>query len=224
MVAQYLDLAGDVDENSRFTVYPNLPNDGVGQHYTLTELVDRYQSLYCSTLALEAAHLTDEHEAAWITTRFEQRALPPPAERVNILRQLVQAEVFEQFLSEKFPASKRFGLEGCESLLPGLYIAMKRSAHHGVKQVEMGMAHRGRLNVLVNLLGKPLGALCCEMEGRQSDFHVGDVKYHQGQSGILVFQDEEGRSRKLRMSIAPNPSHLEANNAVVLGMVRGGAA
>ena len=124
--------------------------------------------------------------------------------------------MFERFFAQKFPASKRFGLEGCEALIPGLQAGCARLAVHGVQRVEIGMAHRGRLNVLHNLLDKSLGALCSEMEGHQSEFHVGDVKYHLGQTCLK----QMGEGRELHLSIAPNPSHLEMVNPVVLGLVR----
>ena len=92
------------------------------------------------------------------------------------------AELFEQFLANKFPSSKRFGLEGCDALIPALHAFVRTTAGHGTERIEVSMAHRGRLNVLHNVLDKPLGALCSEMEGRQSAFRVGDVKYHLGQS------------------------------------------
>lgn len=126
------------------------------------------------------------------------------------------ADAFERFLADRFPASKRFGLEGCESVIPGLSALCARASRSGVSRIEIGMAHRGRLNVLHNLLGKPLGALCSEMEGHQSEFHVGDVKYHLGQSGVR----EMASGGSIALNIAPNPSHLEYVHPVVLGAVR----
>ena len=126
------------------------------------------------------------------------------------------AEVFERFLATKFPSSKRFGLEGCEALMPALHAFCRSAAAHGVQRIEVGMSHRGRLNVLHNLLDKPLGALCSEMEGQQSSFRVGDVKYHLGQQVKKVMAG----GRKLSITVAPNPSHLEMSLPVVQGLVR----
>jgi 2-oxoglutarate dehydrogenase complex dehydrogenase (E1) component-like enzyme len=201
--------------------------------WALPDVFEAMATRYCGTLAIEYMHLFRQEEVAWVQRRFEARKRLPSAGRAAALRHLIRAESLELFLAERFPSSKRFGLEGCESLLPGLHALVEAAAGHGVRRVEVGMAHRGRLNVLVNLLGKPVGALCSEMEGRQSEFSVGDVKYHLGQSGTKVVSNRAehggsvlGRARggrpaaSVRLSIAPNPSHLEAVGPVVMGMVR----
>lgn len=200
--------------------------------WSLPSVVELMSSLYCGPLSVELSHLFTDAQQRWLVQRFEARGgPPPPAARARLLHDLVRADEFERFLSRKFPASKRFGLEGCEALLPGLWVLMERSAGHGVRHVEVGMSHRGRLNVLANVLGKPMGALCSEMEGKQSAFHVGDVKYHLGQSATVSMRPpmeglEGGEAAAgkpgppLHVAIAPNPSHLEAVNPVVLGMVR----
>eukprot|EP00879_Flechtneria_rotunda_P026265 GHRR01027996.1.p1 GENE.GHRR01027996.1~~GHRR01027996.1.p1 ORF type:complete len:602 (+),score=191.82 GHRR01027996.1:1647-3452(+) len=172
---------------------------------------------YCGSLAVEYRHLQQQDEVSWMEERFEARRPLTPAQKRQVLRWLLAAHGFEQFLSRKFPASKRFGLEGCEALLPGLLALVEAGAAQGLKKVEVAAAHRGRLSLLVNLLGKPLGALCSEMEGKQSDFRVGDVKYHLGQSGVIRVGPER---TPVHVSIAPNPSHLEAVSPVVLGLVR----
>ena len=124
--------------------------------------------------------------------------------------------MFERFLATKFPASKRFGLEGTESVMPGLYMFCEASAQLGVNHMQIGMSHRGRLNVLHNLLGKPLGAVCSEMEGQQSPFKVGDVKYHLG----MTAEKQLASGSQMTVSLAPNPSHLEMIHPVVQGLVR----
>lgn len=129
---------------------------------------------------------------------------------------LQRSGLFERFLAEKFPSSKRFGLEGIESVIPGLYMFFEKSAELGVDHVQIGMSHRGRLNVLHNLLGKPLGAVCAEMEGQQSPFRVGDVKYHLGMS----VDKQLCSGSQMTVSLAPNPSHLEMIHPVVQGLVR----
>lgn len=126
-------------------------------------------------------------------------------------------------------------LDGCEALIPGLFQLCHRSAEHGVERVQLGMAHRGRLNVLSNLLGKPMGLICAEMRENISEFHVGDVKYHLGITGTLPMRDvgvdpmsgvessvgsEASDAGPLTLQIVPNPSHLEAVVPVVLGQVR----
>jgi 2-oxoglutarate dehydrogenase E1 component len=202
--------------------------------WALPDVIESMASRYCGTLAIEYTHLFRQEELAWVQRRFESaRTRLPPSARAAVLRHLIRAEGLELFLAARFPSSKRFGLEGCEALLPGLHALVEASAGHGVRRIEVGMAHRGRLNVLVNLLGKSVGALCSEMEGRQSEFSVGDVKYHLGQSGTKVVSgsEEHGgsvlgrykggrRAASVRLSIAPNPSHLESVGPVVMGMVR----
>jgi 2-oxoglutarate dehydrogenase E1 component len=126
------------------------------------------------------------------------------------------AGLFERFLAAKFPSSKRFGLEGIESVIPGLHMFCEKSAELGVNQMQIGMSHRGRLNVLHNLLGKPLGAVCTEMEGHQSPLRVGDVKYHLG----MTVEKELCSGATMTLSLAPNPSHLEMIHPVVQGLVR----
>jgi 2-oxoglutarate dehydrogenase E1 component len=129
------------------------------------------------------------------------------------------ADAFERFLADKFPASKRFGLEGCEAIIPAIHALVADAAAAGISRIEIGMAHRGRLSLLHNVLRKPLGALCAEMQGYRSDFRVGDVQYHLGQSTKhrIVLGDT---SRDIMVTVAPNPSHLEMCMPVVQGLVR----
>lgn len=114
----------------------------------------------------------------------------------------------------------RFGLEGCETVLSGMKHVIEQCGIYGVNKVEIGTAHRGRLNVFCNLLGKPFGALCNELTDSRSDFEVGDVLYHLGQSGTMEIPGADGLLKSLQLFVAPNPSHLEFINPVVLGMVR----
>ncbi|KIY95215.1 2-oxoglutarate dehydrogenase E1 component, partial [Monoraphidium neglectum] len=223
-VGRQLGLIGPATPDRRLPVGSLMPGDPGGapakEWWGLAEVVEVMRERYCGTLALEFKHLFQQDEMAWIQQRFETRTQLEPEERAAILRQLLEADSLERFLSVKFPSSKRFGLEGCEALLPGLHALIRASAGHGVERIMLGMAHRGRLNVLVHLLGKPIGALCSEMEGLQSEFKVGDVKYHLGQTGSLDVTPPGQAPRRVALSIAPNPSHLEAVNPVVMGMVR----
>jgi 2-oxoglutarate dehydrogenase E1 component len=181
--------------------------------------------------AAEAAALDVDSEGgrrAWLS-RDDRRA---------VLRRLVRADSLEKFLAERFPSAKRFGLEGAETLIPGLQAVVEAAAGVGTESIVMGMAHRGRLHVLNAIFGKELGAICSEMksEGR-SAFNVGDVRYHLGlRTTVLVDTrhpaDGDGAAAgpcpasdvatavAMELSLAPNPSHLEAVNAVVAGMVR----
>jgi len=139
--------------------------------------------------------------------------VPSVAEAMEALEILVRSDHLERFLGSKFPAVKRFGIEGAEAVLPGLHSMISTAARLGVEGVEIGMAHRGRLNVLVNLFGKPLGAICNEFT--ESDLSVADVKYHLGTHAVRDF-----KGRQVYMNLAANPSHLEAVNAVVVGKTR----
>ena len=140
----------------------------------------------------------------------------PPAHPAPRTRRECGAELFERFLAGKFPSSKRFGLEGCDAVIPALHAFTRAAAAQGTNRIEVGMSHRGRLNVLHNLLDKPLGMLCSEMEGQQSSFRVGDVKYHLGQS----VKRGTGAGGEMTITVAPNPSHLEMSFPVVQGLVR----
>ena len=157
-------------------------------------------------------------------------------EKRAILRRLLRAERLELFLGKHFPSAKRFGLEGAEALIPGLQSLVETAAERGVEQIVVGMAHRGRLNILHSVFAKPLAAICAEMRSEgASDFNVGDVRYHLGARAevrVPFAEDELGGLRELgyaqdskdsktvEMTMAPNPSHLEAVNAVAAGMVR----
>eukprot|EP00210_Caulerpa_lentillifera_P002542 g2439.t1 len=176
---------------------------------------------YCNTLAVEAAHLSTQEQVEWIAQRMENRKTLSSSTKRHILKSLIQADQFERFLAQKFPATKRFGLEGCEAVLLGMKQVIEQCGIYGVRRVEIGIAHRGRLNVLCNLLEKPFGALCNELSGSKSDFEVGDVLYHLGQSGSLqIPMINDQISKSVDMFVAPNPSHLEFINPVILGMVR----
>ena len=145
--------------------------------------------------------------------RSVQHPLPKPHQR-TVLKHLLRAEMFEHYLAKQFPASKRFSLEGCEALIPGLHALFETGSQRGLRQVFVGMAHRGRLNVLRNLLGKPIGQIGLEMEGKQSKFHVGDVKYHMGHVQNVAYSGGQ-----VEVKVVRNPSNLEAVTPVVLGNV-----
>ncbi|DBA67070.1 hypothetical protein WJX79_005030 [Trebouxia sp. C0005] len=221
-LASKLGLLLPTTDDRQFCVGDVLDPGTPHRTWTLPAIVKRMQAAYCGTLTAELNHLATSEKKQWLVQRMENRQKATRQEQLAILRRLVDTDAFERFLAAKFPASKRFGVEGCEAVLVGLETLVARCAQHGVCRIELGMPHRGRLNVLCNILKKPPGALYGEMEGGQSEFHVGDVKYHLGQSASLDFAAEEGgkASGQVRVSIAPNPSHLEFIGPVVLGMVR----
>ncbi|HTP26069.1 MAG TPA: thiamine pyrophosphate-dependent enzyme, partial [Anaeromyxobacteraceae bacterium] len=187
---------------------------------TLRELRGRLEETYCRTLGVEIAHLNDIELARWLEDRMERTGnhitLTPEVERF-LLRKLTETELFEQFLGTRFLGAKRFSLEGAEGLVPLLELIVDRAVGHGVKEIVLGMAHRGRLNVLANVLGKPVRQIFAEFRDRAIVAGgAGDVKYHLGYQGEHA--TIEGAPAKV--SLAFNPSHLEWINTVVQGKVR----
>jgi 2-oxoglutarate dehydrogenase E1 component len=189
---------------------------------TIREMLDILQRTYCSTIGYEFMHITDPAEKAWLQERIEgpdkEITFTKEGKRA-ILQKLVEGEGFEKFLDVKYTGTKRFGLDGGESLIPALEQIIKRGGNLGVQDIVMGMAHRGRLNILTQVMGKPHRALFHEFKGGSAapdDVEgSGDVKYHLG-----VSSDREFDGNKVHLSLTPNPSHLEIVDPVVLGKVR----
>ena len=185
---------------------------------TLAEIRAALEKTYCNTIGAEFMHIVNTDERHWIMSRMESVRSAPVLDRQNrieILRRLIKAEGLEKSLASKYPGTKRFGLEGGESLIPMMAEAIQRIGGYGAKEVCIGMAHRGRLNVLVNILGKNPSELFDEFEGRASYFGSGDVKYHQGFSSNIMTPGGE-----VHLALAFNPSHLEIVSPVVEGSVR----
>ncbi len=191
------------------------------QDATLNEILTVIKNKYCKNIGFEFMHMSDPNERQWIRDRIEQKEKGVKFTengKKAILNKLVEAEGFEKFLHVKFVGTKRFGLDGGESLIPALEQIIKRGGHLGVKEVKIGMPHRGRLNVLGNMMQKPFKAIFKEFFGQnitsKKDFE-GDVKYHLGASANREFD-----GNLVHISLTDNPSHLEAVNPVVLGQVR----
>ena len=185
---------------------------------TLREIVDALERTYCGTVGAEYMHITDAAEQLWMRQRLESGGRPSAAaeSRFTILDRLSAAEGLEKYLHAKYPGTKRFGLEGAESLICMLHEALQRLGSHRVVEVVIGMAHRGRLNVLVNILGKDPSDLFDEFDGVLPDSdQSGDVKYHQGFSSNVMTSGGE-----MHLALAFNPSHLEIVSPVVVGSVR----
>ena len=191
------------------------------QKANLNTILKILKKTYSSNIGYEFMHMGDPQEKAWIRDRIEG----PEKEitftkngRKAILNKILQAEGFEKYLHVKFVGTKRFGLDGAESLIPALEQIIKRGGNLGVKEIKIGMPHRGRLNVLANVMGKPFKAIFSEFFGKsvsaKKDFE-GDVKYHLGASSNREFD-----GNVVHISLTDNPSHLEAVNPVVLGQVR----
>ncbi len=188
---------------------------------TLREIVDACRQTYCASLGAEYMHIVNTEEKRWIQQRLESVRAKPKLnveERIHLLERLTAAEGLEKYLQAKFPGTKRFGLEGGESLIPLMDETVQRVGSYGVKEVVIGMAHRGRLNVLVNTLGKNPTELVGEFMGKKlmdDKAGSGDVKYHQGFSSNVMTPGGE-----MHMAMAFNPSHLEIVAPVVEGSVR----
>jgi 2-oxoglutarate dehydrogenase E1 component len=185
----------------------------------LRDLVDALEQTYCGSIGAEYMHIVDAAEQLWVQQRLESgrgRSNFDAAQKHRVLERLVAAEGLEKYLHRRYPGTKRFGLEGGESLIPMLHELLQRLGGHGVQESVIAMAHRGRLNVLVNVLGKNPGELFDEFDGRvHSDHGSGDVKYHQGFSSNVMTPGGE-----MHLALAFNPSHLEIANPVVEGSVR----
>jgi 2-oxoglutarate dehydrogenase E1 component len=189
---------------------------------TMREILAILKRTYCSTIGVEFMHISSPAEKAWIQERIEgpEKGVEfTPEGKRAILNKLVESEGFEKFLDVKFTGTKRFGLDGGESLIPALEQIIKRGGNLGVKEIVLGMAHRGRLNVLTQVMGKPHRALFHEFKGGSATPDEvegsGDVKYHLGASS-----DREFDNNKVHLSLTANPSHLEIVDPVVLGKVR----
>lgn len=189
---------------------------------SMREIVAILRRTYCQTLGVEFMHISNAAQKAWIQERIEGRDKEIQFTREGkraILNKLVEAEGFEKFLDVKFTGTKRFGLDGGESLIPALEQIIKRGGNLGVKEIVLGMPHRGRLNVLTQVMSKPHRVLFHEFKGGSAtpdDIEgSGDVKYHLGASS-----DREFDGNKVHLSLTPNPSHLEIVDPVTLGKVR----
>lgn len=184
----------------------------------LKDIIADLEQTYCAHIGAEVMHITNYQERCWLLKRFEStRSRPNFGEKTkrNLLRRLTAAEGLERHLDSKYPGTKRFGLEGAESLIPLLDTLIRRCGGYGAKEMVIGMAHRGRLNTLVNILGKNPVALFDEFEGKKLVDTSGDVKYHQGFSSNVMTPGGE-----MHLALAFNPSHLEIVSPVVEGSVR----
>jgi 2-oxoglutarate dehydrogenase E1 component len=189
---------------------------------TIRQIIDILKRTYCHTLGVEFMHISDPVQKAWLQQRIEgpdtEISFTPEGKKA-ILRKLIEGEGFENFLNVKYTGTKRFGLDGGESMIPALEQIIKRGGQLGIKEIVFGMAHRGRLNVLANVMGKPFSAIFHEFKGGSSTPDEvegsGDVKYHLGSSSDRVFDDNA-----VHLSLTANPSHLEIVDPVVLGKAR----
>ncbi|MEN9580159.1 MAG: 2-oxoglutarate dehydrogenase component [Pseudomonadota bacterium] len=188
---------------------------------TLREILDRLRATYCRSIGVEFMHIHDSESKNWLQERMEgteNRLVIEPERQRRIFTMLTDASILEEFIQKKYLGAKSFSLEGSESLIPLLDMAIHRAAEHGVNEITLGMAHRGRLNVLANIMGKNPREIFREFEDKDPQLYRGrgDVKYHMGYSSDY----STSSGRKVHLSLCFNPSHLEYVNTVVLGRVR----
>ena len=199
----------------------------VRPNITLRQIIQQLQRTYCSSLGVEYMHIGSREKCNWVRSQVETPKWMrySKEKKMHIYERLCFADHFEKFLGNKFNTAKRFGLEGGESCIPGLKFMVDRASEMGIESFALGMPHRGRLNVLANVMRKPLPQIFQEFQGTHYDLDEylkhdwsssGDVKYHLGTSSDRTYPD----GRKVHMSLVANPSHLEAVNPVVVGKIR----
>jgi 2-oxoglutarate dehydrogenase E1 component len=200
-------------------ILPRFKRDG-REKMKLRDIIAACEKIYCGSYGCEFIHIPDRDKCEWLRERLE---VPQPFkysidEKRRILDRLIWSSSFESFLSTKYPNDKRFGLEGCETLVPGMKALIDRSVDYGVKDIVIGMPHRGRLNVLSNVVRKPNESIFSEFAGSLGgeDEGSGDVKYHLG----MNFERPTPSGKRVQLSLVANPSHLEAEDPVVLGKAR----
>ncbi|RYG69389.1 2-oxoglutarate dehydrogenase E1 component, partial [archaeon] len=196
-------------------------------HITLRQVLSNLKKTYCSSLGVEYMHMQSQEKCNWVRDQVENPKWMhfSKQKKMHILERLCFADHFEQFLANKYNTAKRFGLEGGESVIPGLKAMVDRGSELGIESFVFGMPHRGRLNVLANVMRKPLPQIFKEFEGTHYDLDEylkhdwsssGDVKYHLGTSMDRSYPD----GRRVHLSLVANPSHLEAVNPVAIGKIR----
>lgn len=186
----------------------------------LRDIISRLEETYCASIGVEYRYMTNPDKVRWLQEKMElseNRETLPAESKLHILNLLVEASGFEDYMHKKFVGQKRFSLEGSESIIPALDAIVSHGGKYDVNDIVLGMAHRGRLNVLTNIMKKPYSEVFREFNAQnyEEEIKYGDVKYHLGYSNVI---DYEGRS--LKVNLAPNPSHLEAVGPVVQGIAR----
>jgi 2-oxoglutarate dehydrogenase E1 component len=216
-----LDFAGLSEADLDTEFFTASRNEWIAKRATLREIIARLEAIYCGHIGAEFAHISDTEERLWLQDEFQLGRMQfrfPVEERRNLLWQLTAAEGLERYLHTRYVGQKRFSLEGADALIALLNDLIQQGGTGGIEEFVLGMAHRGRLNVLVNVLGKSPAQLFSEFEGKYDDNHTqgsGDVKYHKGFSADL-----RTSAGNVHVALAFNPSHLEIVDPVVEGSVR----
>ena len=216
-----LELANfDLNEADLQTVFQAGEEIGIGPA-SLKDIIDHLEETYCGSIGVEYMYLRDPERLAWIRNKIEVKNRPTfsAEEKKHILKKLNQATIFEQFVQKKFVGQKRFSVEGLESLIASIDAIVESGSNMGAKEYIVGMAHRGRLNTLAHIFGKPYKEIFAEFEGKDYDddgVFDGDVKYHLGYSTDVIADS----GKEVHLTLMPNPSHLEAVDPVALGLCR----
>ncbi len=194
---------------------------GGGNFFSLREIIQRLRATYCRSIGAQFMHIDDLFVREWLQERMEgtqNRLQLSREEQLRIFTRLTDAVIFEEFIQRKYIGAKRFSLEGAESLIPLLDLAIERAGQHGIEEIVLGMAHRGRINVLANIIGKSPALIFSEFEDLEPEKHLGggDVKYHLGYHSDW----DTASGQSIHLSLCFNPSHLEFVNAVAMGRVR----
>ncbi len=210
-----------LEESDLDTIFQSGKEMGLGEQSTLREIVADLEATYCESIGIEYMYIRDPERLRWFRNKIELINRPKYSneEKLEIYKKLNQATAFESFLGKKFVGQKRFSIEGGEALIPALDALILKGSDLGVEYFVMGMAHRGRLNTLTNIFEKPAHDILCEFEGKEFDTNLdfdGDVKYHQGFTSHITTRN----GKKVGLTLAPNPSHLEAVDPVVQGICR----
>ena len=210
----------NLSENDLDTVFKASTRLGL-EPSSLRTIIAHLEQTYCGSIGAEFRYIQIPEAARWLLLQMEKSKNTPNFtldEKKHLLKKLNQAVIFENFLHTKFVGQKRFSLEGAEAIIPAMDAIIEKGAELGIKEFVIGMAHRGRLNILANIMGKTYEDIFTEFEGKlfEKDGFEGDVKYHLGYSSDIVTR----KGNKVHLSLTPNPSHLEAVNPVVTGIVR----
>ena len=220
--APELDLANvGLSSSNLDDVFPNVGVKGLPERATLREIIAHLSETYCGSIGVEYTHIEEPEARAWLQDAMEStrnRVSLSEQEVMRVLTKLTDAEIFEQFIHKNYVGAKRFSLEGAESMIPLLELLIEESGSHGVEEIVFGMAHRGRLNVLVNIMGKNPREVFAAFDDKHPDRFLGggDVKYHLGYSS----DRKTSTGQNVHLSLTFNPSHLEWVNPVVEGRVR----
>ncbi|XP_034184565.1 2-oxoglutarate dehydrogenase, mitochondrial isoform X3 [Osmia lignaria lignaria] len=220
VVRQHLKGMTEADMNREFPLAPFTVIGGPKRSLSLREILTRLNHVYCGHLGLEYTYIHDLFMLDWLRDRIEVPGAwdMPVEQRKGVWMNIMRAVTFESFLAKKYPTEKRFGLEGCEAFISSMIECLETSAEHGVETAVIGMAHRGRLNTLINVCHKPLHQLVTQFNPVSLEgFGSGDVKYHLGTHSERVL---DRTKKKVHVAMMANPSHLEAIDPVIVGRVR----